>query len=126
MRRKTHESTTERHRSGSPGTVQTFRREPEPASCLCTEEEHFRSPEGGGFFAEQRQKIFEKYGKANADGTFCFEGEGEQKASAELEELLELEVEPSCQRLDIPISEELRLSVNDLGALAPFVQFTEE
>ena len=71
-------------------------------------------------------KIFEKYGKANADGTFCFEGEGEQEASAELEELLELEVEPSCQRLDIPISEELRLSVNDLGALAPFVQFTEE
>ena len=36
------------------------------------------------FFAEQRQKIFEKYGKANADGTFCFESEGEQKASAEL------------------------------------------
>ena len=78
------------------------------------------------FFAEQRQKIFEKYGKANADGTFCFEDEGEQKASAELEELLELEVEPSCQRLDIPLSEELRLSVNDLGALAPFVQFAEE
>ena len=49
-----------------------------------------------------------------------------EAAGAELEELLELEVEPSCQRLDIPISEELRLSVNDLGALAPFVQFTEE
>lgn len=78
------------------------------------------------FFAEQRQKIFEKYGKANADGKFCFEGAEEQIASAELEELLELEVEPSFQRLDIPISEELRLSVNDLGALAPFVQFTEE
>lgn len=78
------------------------------------------------FFAEQRQKIFEKYGKANADGTFCFEGEGEQRATAELEELLELEVESSCQRLDIPVSEELRLSVNDLCALAPFVHFTEE
>ena len=37
------------------------------------------------FFAEQRQKIFEKYGTAKADGSFDFAAENEPKAAAELE-----------------------------------------
>lgn len=78
------------------------------------------------FFTEQRQKIFEKYGTAKEDGSYDFSEENERRASDELEALLTLEVDPACQQLDIPISEELRLSVNDLGALAPFVSFTEE
>ena len=44
------------------------------------------------FFAEQRQKIFEKYGTAKEDGSFDFSEENEPKAAAELEGLLEMEV----------------------------------
>lgn len=74
------------------------------------------------FFAEQRQKIFEKYGAV--DGSFP--AESEPAAMAELDELLELEVAPEIEALDIPVSENLRLSVNDLDSLAFFVCFIEE
>lgn len=78
------------------------------------------------FFAEQRQKIFEKYGTAKDDGSYKFEGESEQKANAALGELLEMEVTPEVETINIPISENLHLSVNDIGLLAPFIQFIEE
>ena len=77
------------------------------------------------FFVEQRQKIFEKYGDAQKDGTFTFTDANEEKASAELETLLDMEVELEYQVLEIPVDEGLRLSVNDLNALAPFIHFTE-
>ena len=77
------------------------------------------------FFAEQRQKIFEKYGTAKADGSFDFAAENEPKA-AELEELLVMEVTPEVEAIDIPITENLLLSANDIGLLTPFVHFTEE
>ena len=78
------------------------------------------------FFAEQRQKIFEKYGTAKEDGSFDFSAENEPKAAAELEELLEMEVMPEVEAIDIPITENLLLSANDIGLLMPFVHFTEE
>ena len=75
------------------------------------------------FFAEQRQKIFEKYGTAKEDGS---SEENEPKAAAELEELLAMEVTPEVEAIDIPITENLLLSANDIGLLMPFVHFTEE
>lgn len=78
------------------------------------------------FFSERRQTIFEKYGDPNEDGTYRFEGDNEQKAVAELDELLELEVSPDIEPLDIPVSENLCISVNDIGLLAPFINFIEE
>ena len=77
------------------------------------------------FFSEQRQKIFEKYGTADEDGTYRFGGDSEQEAVKDLDALLALEVSPECETIDIPVSEELRLSANDLDALAPFIHFTE-
>lgn len=77
------------------------------------------------FFSEQRQKIFEKYGKASDDGSYAFSEENEPKAAAELNELLDLEVSPEVEILDIPISENLRLSVNDIDLLSPFIHFIE-
>ena len=77
------------------------------------------------FFAEQRQKIFEKYGDAQKDGTFTFDEDAEKKASDELEALLDMEVTPEFEALEIPVTENLRLSVHDLDALAPFIHFTE-
>lgn len=78
------------------------------------------------FFSEQRQKIFDKYGAAQEDGTFHFSEETEPKAIAELDELLDMEVSPDIQVLDIPITEDLTISVNDIDLLAPFINFTEE
>ena len=78
------------------------------------------------FFIEQRQKIFEKYGTSKEDGSFDFSAENEPKAAAELEELLEMEVTPEVEAIDIPITENLLLSANDIGLLMPFVHFKEE
>lgn len=49
-----------------------------------------------------------------------------QSAIAELDELLDLEVEPVIDALDIPITENLKISVNDIGYLKPFINFIEE
>lgn len=78
------------------------------------------------FFSEQRQKIFEKYGTPKDDGTYSFSEENEPKAIAELDELLELEVSPEVEIIDIPITENLHLSVNDIGLLMPFIHFIDE
>ena len=77
------------------------------------------------FFSEQRTKIFEKYGSAGEDGKYYFEADNEEKAISELDELLNMEVAPDVSVLDIPVSENLRLSVNDLTLLAPFIHFVE-
>lgn len=78
------------------------------------------------FFGEQRIKILDKYGVADASGNYTFEGGNEQKAIAELDELLDLEVEPVIDPIDIPVTENLKLSINDIGYLEPFINFTEE
>lgn len=63
------------------------------------------------FFAEQRQKIFEKYGTAKENGSFDFSAENEPKAAGELEELLAMEVTPEVEAIDIPITENLLLAL---------------
>ena len=44
----------------------------------------------------------------------------------ELEDLLNMEVEPVIDPIDIPITEELKISVNDMGMIEAFINFTEE
>ena len=78
------------------------------------------------FFGEQRIKILDKYGAADESGNYTFEGDNEQSAIAELDELLDLEVEPVIDALDIPVTENLKISVNDIGYLEPFINFIEE
>ena len=78
------------------------------------------------FFGEQRINILEKHGTADESGNYTFEGNNEQSAIAELDELLDLEVEPVIDAIDIPITENLKLSVNDIGYLEPFINFMEE
>ena len=78
------------------------------------------------FFGEQRIKILEKHGTADESGNYTFEGDNEQKAIAELDELLDLEVEPVIDPIDIPITEDLKISVNDMGMVEAFINFTEE
>jgi hypothetical protein len=78
------------------------------------------------FFGEQRIKILEKYGTADESGNYTFDGDNEQKAIAELDELLDLEVEPVIEPLNILITEDLKLSVNDIGLLEAFIHFIDE
>lgn len=78
------------------------------------------------FFSDQRLKIFEKYGTANEDGTFTFSKDNEPKAMNELEELLNLEVEPDIDIMDVSITENIHLNINDIENLIPFIHFVEE
>ena len=59
-------------------------------------------------------------------GNYTFEGDNEQKAITELEDLLNMEVEPVIDPIDIPITEDLKISVNDMGMIEAFINFTEE
>ena len=78
------------------------------------------------FFSQQRIKILDKYGTLAESGDYTFADGQEEKAITELDELLELEVTLDVPVMAIPITEELRLSVNDLEVMSPFVEFKEE
>ncbi len=78
------------------------------------------------FFAEQRIKILDKHGTADESGNYTFEGDNEQKAVTELEDLLNMEVEPVIEPMEIPVTENMRISVNDMGMIEAFIRFTEE
>ena len=78
------------------------------------------------FFSEQRIRILDKHGTADENGNYTFEGDNEQKAITELEDLLNMEVEPVIDPIDIPITEDLKISVNDMGMVEAFINFTEE
>ena len=72
--------------------------------------------------------IAEECAKQGADIMICYRSneDAAAKAAAELEELLVMEVTPEVEAIDIPITENLLLSANDIGLLTPFVHFTEE
>ena len=75
---------------------------------------------------QSTQKIFDKYGTPKEDGTYSFAAEKEQEAIHELEALLDLEVTPEAEVVEIPVTENLHISVNDIGLLMPFIHFVEE
>lgn len=77
------------------------------------------------FFEQERKKILEKYGKVQEDGTVLIPAEQRPKAEEEYTRLLSMEVQPEFSRLRISLSEDARLSVNDLSLLAPFADFLE-
>ena len=77
------------------------------------------------FFSNQRQKIFEKYGKLNKKDEFVIAKENESKAEEAIEEILDIESEAKIIPIKIPITENIQLSVNDLIFLEPFITFYE-
>lgn len=77
------------------------------------------------FFEQERKKILEKYGKVQEDGTVLIPAEQRTKAEEEYARLLSMEVQPEFSRLQISISEDAKLSVNDLSLLAPLADFLE-
>ena len=77
------------------------------------------------FFEQERRKIVEKYGTAQEDGAVLIPAEQRTQADEEYARLLSMEVQPEFSRLQISVSEDAKLSVNDLAALAPFADFIE-
>ena len=78
------------------------------------------------FFEQERHKILEKYGKVQEDGSVLIPVEQRTKAEEEYSRLLSMDVQPEFSRLRISLSEDVKLSVNDLSLLAPFADFVEE
>ena len=77
------------------------------------------------FFEQERRKIVEKYGTVREDGAVLIPAEQRAQADEEYVRLLSMEVQPDFSRLQISVSEDAKLSVNDLAALAPFADFIE-
>lgn len=77
------------------------------------------------FFEQERRKIVEKYGAVQEDGAVLIPAEQRAQADEEYARLLSMEVQPDFSRLQISVSEDAKLSVNDLAALAPFADFIE-
>ncbi len=77
------------------------------------------------FFSNQRQKIFEKYGKLNEKKEFVIVNQNESEAEKAIEEILDIESEAKIIPIKIPITENIQLSVNDLIFLEPFITFYE-
>lgn len=78
------------------------------------------------FFEQERHKILEKYGKVQEDGSVLIPVEQRTKAEEEYSRLLSMDVQPEFSRLRISLSEDVKLSVNDLSLLAPFADFVED
>lgn len=78
------------------------------------------------FFQKKRQAIFETYGIHTKEDLIEIPKENQEVASKELKELLEVEVRKNFQKLEIPISEDIQMTANDVLLLQSFVEFKEE
>ena len=77
------------------------------------------------FFADERSKILKTYGNVDGRGNVTFTGDNEALAHTAITELLDMEVSPSFEKVVLPISETVQLSVNDIELLTPFIIFKE-
>jgi hypothetical protein len=78
------------------------------------------------FFDERRFAMVDKHGKFDTNGAFVPTDAAHNIAFAgEFNELLRLEVEPSVEQFTLPPGENVKLSVNDINALEPFIIFEQ-
>lgn len=74
------------------------------------------------FFTREREKIMKEYGGEVKHSRIVFKNPEGLKA---LENVLALEVEPECDKIEIVLSDNIRLAANDVTFLEPFVEFVE-
>lgn len=74
------------------------------------------------FFTREREKIMKEYGGEVKHSRIVFKKPEGLKA---LEDVLALEVEPECDKIEIVLSDNIRLAANDVTFLEPFVEFVE-
>ena len=78
------------------------------------------------FYNKNHMELITKNGQIKDDGTFVI---GEDKRSdymKSMDELAQTDVEPAFSKMKIAVTENIQISANDIGALMPFVEFTEE
>jgi len=76
------------------------------------------------FFNEQNEKIIKKHGgEIQGNGTVRYPEENTSAAQAEFEELISFETQTEIQKITIKASENINISVKDITALEPFVEF---
>ena len=74
------------------------------------------------FFTREREKIMKEYGGEDKHRRIVFKKPEGLKA---LEDVLALEVEPECGKIEIARSDSIRLAANDVTFLEPFIEFVE-
>lgn len=77
------------------------------------------------FFADERIKILKTYGNIDNKGNVTFTDDNESLAHTAITELLDMEVSPIFEKVVLPLSENVQLSVNDIELLTPFITFKE-
>ena len=78
------------------------------------------------FFNTQKLKIAEKYGTINADDTVDIPKEKIPEAQAALDELTGMDVTAVFDVIKIHVSDNIKISANDIAALTPFIEFIME
>lgn len=74
------------------------------------------------FFNLSKQKIIEKYGNVNDDGSVDYAPGKQAEAQKEFSELINLEVQTEIEKIELS-AEGIKLTANDILALEPFVTF---
>jgi hypothetical protein len=77
-----------------------------------------------GFYERKRISILETYGEISGD--IYVSKNGGTEMTDKISELLMLDVEVSFEPVDICIREDIRLTVDEIARLEPFVNFVEE
>ncbi|MCL1857711.1 MAG: hypothetical protein FWF92_00555 [Oscillospiraceae bacterium] len=78
------------------------------------------------FYNKHHMELIEANGQIKDDGTFTIDKENQSDFGKSMTELAQTDVEPAFTQMQIAISENIEISANDIGALLPFVEFTEE
>ena len=85
-------------------------------------------------FNETRMNLIRKYGEKDENGELITDDKNNCKIknevieqfSAELNELINTEVEINANKIDIKLLEDINFTPNDMAVLEPFVEFGEE
>ena len=78
-------------------------------------------------YQEQVRKIYEKYGTADADGRYRFEGDAVRAVNGEIAELMSTDITDFPEeKIQIKLTDNLKLAAKDIILLEPFFDFVEE
>ena len=77
------------------------------------------------FYNKNHMELITKNGQIKEDGTFIIHQEKRGDYMKSMDELAQTDVEPAFSKMKIAVMENIQISANDVGALMPFVEFTE-
>lgn len=78
------------------------------------------------FFEAERNKILNKFADQAEDGEYRFHDSTQHEAEEKLEQLFNMEITPDIEAITMSIAEDVRLSVNDIQSLTPFIVFADD